>query len=252
MRVNENPPTPRHRPQQLVKLPEDGIEILVDVGVIEFEVVEHQRARPVVHELGSLIKERRVVFVGLDHEKLGVAVARRHPEIGRDAAHEKTGRKARVLEYPGQYAGSRGLAVSTRDREHMPAAQNVVGQPPRSRRVGQATIQHRFDHVDAAAHDIADDDPVGFFVQLCRVETLVDVDAQVLQLGAHRRVDIAVAAADTHARGARQRSYTAHERAADAEYVNMHGLPQDAGATRLYRMYCKMNTVMAISIPVYQ
>ena len=53
----------------MLELAFDRGEVRIDVGVIVFEVVEHQRARPVVHELGALVEERRVVLVGLDDEE---------------------------------------------------------------------------------------------------------------------------------------------------------------------------------------
>ena len=55
---------------QVMELLLDRAEVLVDVGVIELEVVEDQRARAVVDELGALVEERRVVFIGLDDEIL--------------------------------------------------------------------------------------------------------------------------------------------------------------------------------------
>ena len=56
-----------------MKLLLDGLEIVVDVGVIEFEVVEDQRACAVVDELGALVEERRVVFIGFDDEEFSTA-----------------------------------------------------------------------------------------------------------------------------------------------------------------------------------
>ena len=42
--------------------------VVEDVGVVELEVVEHRRARAVVHELAALVEEGGVVFVRLDDE----------------------------------------------------------------------------------------------------------------------------------------------------------------------------------------
>ena len=54
----------------------------IDIGVVELDVVDDQRARPVVDELGALVEERRVVLVGLDDEILRAAEPRRDAEIG--------------------------------------------------------------------------------------------------------------------------------------------------------------------------
>ena len=40
-----------------------------NVGVVELQVVEHRRARPVVHKLAALVKKRRVVLIRLDDEE---------------------------------------------------------------------------------------------------------------------------------------------------------------------------------------
>ena len=62
-------PGARHGAHQVVELALDRGEVGIDVGVVEFEVVEDRGARPVVHELGALVEERGVVLVGLDHEE---------------------------------------------------------------------------------------------------------------------------------------------------------------------------------------
>ena len=48
------------------------------------------------------------------------------------------------------------------------------------------------------------------------------VDAQRLELSAHRRIDVGVGAFDRVAQLARQRGDTAHEGAADAENMQTH------------------------------
>ena len=53
----------------MMELRLDRCQIGKDVGVIELEIVEHHRARPVMDELRPLVEERGVVFVGFDHEK---------------------------------------------------------------------------------------------------------------------------------------------------------------------------------------
>ena len=67
--IDQQPPTPRHHPDQVMKLALDGCQIGIDVGVVEFEIVQNRRAWPVVHELGTLVEERRVVFVRLDDKE---------------------------------------------------------------------------------------------------------------------------------------------------------------------------------------
>ena len=61
-------PLAGYRAHQVMELGLDGGQVGEDVGVVVFEVVQDGRARPVVHELGALVEEGRVVFVGLDDE----------------------------------------------------------------------------------------------------------------------------------------------------------------------------------------
>ena len=58
----------RYGAHELVKLPFNGIEVRINVGVIIFEIIKHQRVRAVVHKLCTLIEERCVVFVRLNNE----------------------------------------------------------------------------------------------------------------------------------------------------------------------------------------
>ena len=57
-------------------MPLDGGQVVEDVGVVEFQVVQDGRARAVVDELAPLVEEGGVVLVGFDDEK-GVAARRR-------------------------------------------------------------------------------------------------------------------------------------------------------------------------------
>ena len=66
--VHDDAAVARNRAQQQVELALDRRHVRIDVGVVVLEVVQDRGARPVVHELGALVEERRVVLVGLDHE----------------------------------------------------------------------------------------------------------------------------------------------------------------------------------------
>ena len=72
-RVDDEPAARRHGAHEVVELALDRGEVVEDVGVVELEVVEDRRARPVVDELAALVEERGVVLVGLDHERRGAA-----------------------------------------------------------------------------------------------------------------------------------------------------------------------------------
>src|SRR5690554_7428837 len=62
-------PAGGHHPHQVMELTLDVGKTCENIGVVEFQVVDNQGARPVMHELGALIKKSTVVLVRLNHEK---------------------------------------------------------------------------------------------------------------------------------------------------------------------------------------
>jgi hypothetical protein len=105
----------------------------------------------------------------------------------------------------------------------MAALQHVVGQPLRAAGVGRAGIQQGFHQRVAALDHVADHEHVGLEAHLLGAKAFDQVDAQRAQLVAHRRVDAGVAAGHAVAGFACQCGQAAHEGAADAEDVNVHG-----------------------------
>ena len=221
--VVHHQPAARHDAQQVIELPLDGLEIGVDVGVVELEIVEDQRARPVVDEFGALVEECRVVFIGFDHEEWRVTEPRADVEIARHAADQETRRKTRMI--PGcapacwWWWSCHACRPRRAPSDHAAPRATAIPAP---RHEGNAALQQRLDHGLAARHDIADHHHVRCRIELRGVEALHDVDAQRLQLRAHRRIDILVRTGDAMTGGTRDGGDAAHERAADAEYVDVH------------------------------
>ena len=176
--VGDDQAVARHHAQQLMELPLDRRDVGIDVGVVVLEIVEHRGARPVVHELGALVEERRVVLVRLDDEVPAAAEPRRDVEIAGHAADQKSRIEAGVLEDPGENARRRGLAVRAGDRQRPALGEHVPRQPFRAGRVGNAAFQQRLDQRIAAAHDVADDDDVRLQLQLLRVVAFDQLDAE--------------------------------------------------------------------------
>jgi hypothetical protein len=204
-----------------VELPLDGGKIGVDVRVVEFEVVEDGRARPVVQELGPLVEERRVVLVGLDHER-PAAKTRRHAEVLRHAADQKAGVQPGVFQNPRQQRRRRGLAMRAGHRQHVPAAQHLLAEPLRTGRVGQVVREDVFDERVAARQRIADHVQVRRTGERSRLVALLPGDAGQGELLAHRRINTGIAAAHAVAERVRKLRQAAHEGAADSKDVHVH------------------------------
>src|SRR5579862_1039444 len=191
-RVPDDTARSGHGAHEVMELPLDCGDIRIDVRVVELEIVERERAGTVVHELRALVEECGVVFIRLDHEKGRLPKSRAGAEILRYATDQEAGRKAGMLEYPREHRAGGGLAVRTGNGEYPAVLQDMAGQPFRARNVGQAAIEHRLDHGHAASHDVADDDHIRPRLELRRLEALHQLDAERLELRAHRRIDVSV------------------------------------------------------------
>jgi hypothetical protein len=156
----------RYRAHQVVELGLDGGQVRKDVGVVEFQVVQDGRARPVVHELAALVEECGVVLVGLDHEVGPLPKRAETPKFMRHAADQEAGLQAGLVQDPGQHRGGGCLAVRARHCQHVSALQHMVGQPLRAAGVAGAGIEDGFEQRVAALDDVADDELVGCQRQL--------------------------------------------------------------------------------------
>ncbi len=159
-------PLPRHDAYQMVELLLDGFEIVKDIGVVEFEVVQHQRARRVVNKLGAFIKERAVIFIRFDNEKRAVAQARGDVEIARHATDNEARLIAAGFQNPGRHARRGGFAVGARHRHDPAVAQHEIMQPLRAGHIRNALLQHRLDARIAAGHGVADHHQIRSRLQL--------------------------------------------------------------------------------------
>ena len=87
----------------MMKLRLDSGKIGEDIRMIELQVVQYRRARPVMDELGAFVAECGVVLVGFDDEERGIAQWAETSEILRYAADQKAGLQAGIFQYPGQH-----------------------------------------------------------------------------------------------------------------------------------------------------
>src|SRR5439155_16407591 len=118
--ADEQETTAWHEVDQPAKREPHGIEIGVDVSVIEFDVVDDGDVRQVLQELRRLVEERAVVLVALDQEiaTLSDAVARSViAQIGGDPAHEHARIQIPMRQQPSRQRRGRRLAVSTGDHD---------------------------------------------------------------------------------------------------------------------------------------
>src|SRR5437660_7776486 len=93
----------------------DRFEIIENIRMVEFEIVEDGNFREVMEELAALVEERSIVFVSFNNKPLGIGESGALPEIVRHAADEEAGIESIVFEYPGQQRSGGGLAMGAGD-----------------------------------------------------------------------------------------------------------------------------------------
>ena len=228
--IHHDSPTGRNRAHEVVKLFFNRREVLKNIGVVEFQIVQNRRARAVMHEFTAFIEKSRIVFIGFNDEGLvGThrAQSRRHTKIQRHTTDQKPRLQTRVFQNPRQHGGGGGFAVRSGYRQHMATAQHVFRQPLRAAGVGQSGIQNRFHQrifrrsirQPCPRHHIANHKHIGRrrqLLKLFRAITFDQFDAQSAKLIAHRRINARIAPRDGMPRFPRQRRQSAHERAANS------------------------------------
>ena len=110
-----------------------------------------------------------------------------------------------------------------RYRKHTPAEQGIFSEPLRAGSVPVASIQYGLHQRVTPGHDIPDHPHIRIQARLIGTIARDQFDALRFELRAHRRIDIGVASGDAVARSLGNHGDAAHESAADAKYVDVHG-----------------------------
>ncbi len=107
--------------------------------------------------------------------------------------------------------------------QDVPAEQGIFSKPLRTGNVAIASVQYELHERIATGHDIPNHPQVRIQRRLVSTIPYGQFDALRFKLHAHRRIDIGVASCHAVARSLGDRSEAAHESAADAKYVDVHG-----------------------------
>ena len=79
----------RHEIHETTKREFHGVEVFIDVRMIEFDVVDDSDFRQVVHELRAFVEIGRIVFVAFDDEVIAFGDVKTGAEVLHHAAdHE--------------------------------------------------------------------------------------------------------------------------------------------------------------------
>ena len=212
---------PRDTPNQVMKLGLDGSEVGKNIGVVELQITDNQGARAVVNKFGSLVEEGRVVFIGLDHEEIGLTQSSRLAEIPRHAANQKTGGHPAVFQNPCQHAGCRGFAVGTGHGEYPASRQHLLTQPLGTRNIGQSRVQYRLYLRVTTGQGITQYDQVRLWIDVARSVTLHQFNTGLGKLVTHGRIDVGVRTGNPVTLCPGQQRQATHEGAANTDNMNV-------------------------------
>jgi len=116
-----------------------------------------------------------------------------------------------VFQNPGHHGGGGGLAVGAGHADYPASLQHMVSQPLGAGGIGQAPVEHIFHRRIAPGHGVAHNHQIRRRVEMGRIIAFHQLDALLLQLGAHGGIDIGVGTADPVPLGLGQHRQTAHE-----------------------------------------
>src|SRR5262245_11991490 len=213
----------RHQIREPAESQHDGVEVRIDVRVVELDVVDHRDVRQVLEELRRLVEEGAVVFVAFDHEVTALAdtIARTAlAQISCDAADQHARIDAAVCEQPPGQRRRGGLAVGPGHDDRARAPQEVLANRLGQRTVPDFPIQHLLELRVAARDRVADHDQIEIAGDVLRLVP----DQSRYALGgekvAHRWIDVLIRTADLKALALQHRGERGHRRAADTDHMD--------------------------------
>src|SRR5205814_9856630 len=102
------------------------IEVLVNIRMVEFDIIDNRDLRQVVHELRAFIEVSRVVLVAFDDEVIAVGDAKADAEVLHYAAHKECRIETSLIDYPRGQTGRRGLSVRAGDDQRSPSSNELI------------------------------------------------------------------------------------------------------------------------------
>ena len=159
--AEQQEPVPGHQVGQPAERQAHGIQIGVDVRVVELDVVDERDVGQILQELRGLVEEGAVVLVALDDELAPVAQPVARPlltEVQGDAADEHRWIVLRVCEQPAGERGGRRLAVRPGDDNRARAPEELLAYRLRQRAMPDLATEHLLELRVASRDGVADHD----------------------------------------------------------------------------------------------
>jgi hypothetical protein len=223
-----------HRLDELAELVPHLIQVPVDVCVIELHRGDHQSLGVVVEKLGSLVEERRVVFVPLHHEVGAGAVAEASVEVGGDAPDQHGGVAAGFEEECGDDAAGGGLSVGSGHHHRVLPLDRVLVECVRKGEVGQSGFDGRLRLRIVDAHGVADHHQIRRSLQqVLGTEALRHRNSPGFEGRAHGRIHVGIRAGDFETPALQEPGEGPHAGSGDGDEVYVpHGDVRTVSPTR--------------------
>src|ERR671918_115896 len=152
-----------------------------------------------MNEFRALVEKSGVVLVTFDHKIFRIVQTRALSEIFRESANEITRFAAGLFHDPDEQRRSGCFAMRPGDNQIVPAAQKIISQYFRQRKVKQFSPEHRLHFGIAALHGVADRYDVSIWWNIFGAITFLQRDPLLLQENRHRRINIFIRTGDREA-----------------------------------------------------
>src|SRR5215207_3165538 len=139
---DDQPPVFGNEVHQTRELKLDLLQIAVNIGMVELDVVHDRDLGQVVHELRFLIEICRIVLVALDDEMIAVGHAEARLEVLNDPSHKKARVQTAYFADPCGDTRRRSLTVSSGDDERTPSADEFFLNDLGLRAIWQFTVEN--------------------------------------------------------------------------------------------------------------
>src|SRR5215813_11945848 len=168
------------------------IQIDVDIGMIEFNVVDDSEFRQIVHELRTFVEVSSIVFVAFNDEIIAVRHPKADPEVLRHAADQKRWIQSALVHHPGCNTTRSGLTVRAGYDQRTTSANELFFYDFGLGVIEKLEIQSFFNFRITTGNGVANNYTIRGRSEMCRTVALPHSDAQRVEHRRHGRIHILV------------------------------------------------------------
>ena len=219
--VDEGVTTARDNVEQAAEGELNFVQIVINVRMVEFDIVDHNALGQIMKELRALIEKGGVIFIAFQHIDPRVGEMRATIEIFRQSADHVAGISTGVFKNPCQHRRRGRLSMGARDHEIPFAPEEEFLHHLGQRIVKQLPVQSRLGLRISPRNGVTDDDHIRVCGDVFRCVSLRESDALAPEEVRHRWIDIRIRAGNGEAALFHSSGDSAHGGATDASEVEI-------------------------------